>query len=475
MTASDETGKTVTDEGRESKTLSRCDVYLIVAGISIEIGLITFWLLSGAWRGSSWLIPGLLLPTFLFFAFILYFFRRLSRDPSTIYTRWIILGFATVFHISMLLTAEPLSNDLYRYMWDGKILAGGINPYTYAPDANELTSFRDSNWELILNRDIPTGYPPVTELFFAANYLLNFGEFGLRVLSVVCSLGICVVLMEILVHLGEDERKAIVYAWSPLVAVEFGNSGHFDALVILALALAFLMHVKRYKIGTAIFLALGGLVKFFPALLAPLWGRRWGWKPWSVFSLGSFLPWVPFISGGSPFAGLGVFASRGDFNASLSSMFQIFWEILLLPSDAQVASRLTSLLVLTLVVIILIRRTWRSTDFTVDWGCAFLLMGWILLVSPVVHPWYICWMLAFIAIEWETAWLVLSGSIIFARQVYLGFEANGIWREAFWTRWAVYLPFYLTYFVQRLRYFHWEKFITGFFRIPVLFRSHLNE
>jgi len=59
-----------------------------------------------------------------------------------------------------------------------------------------------------------------------------------------------------------------------------------------------------------------------------------------------------------------------------------------------------------------------------------------------VHPWYICWMLAFIAVEWRAAWLVLSGSVSFARHVYLGYEATGIWQEARSVRWLVYVPFY---------------------------------
>ncbi|MCJ7568230.1 MAG: glycosyltransferase 87 family protein [Anaerolineales bacterium] len=442
--------------------------------MTIELGLIAFCLLSGVWRGSSWLIPAFFLPTSLFFAFLIFLFRSLSRDPSTAYTRWIIFGFAALFHITMVLSPHPLSNDLYRYLWDGKILANGINPYTYAPLNDALTIFRDSNWELIFNRDISTGYPPLIEILFAANHLLKLGGFGIRLLSVISSLGVCVVLMRILRHLGDDERKVIVYAWSPLVALEFGNSGHFDAVAILALALAFLLHIKGNKIGTAIFLALGGLIKFFPALLAPIWGRRWGWRSWSVFFLVFILPWVPFLSGGNPFTGLGVFASRGDFNASLSALIQILWGSLLQPSEARLAARLTSLLILVLVGLILAVRLWRKVNPKAEWRYAFLLMGWSLLLSPVVHPWYICWMLAFIVIEWEAAWLVLSASVIFARHVYLGFETTGVWRESMWPRWAVYLPFYLTYFIQRVRRFSWKSIRNMVHPKAVLFEGKVE-
>ena len=473
--ASDGKTKVSPNTYRGLKRLSHCDGYLILAGSSIELALIIFWLRSGVWRGSSWLIPVFFLPTITFFTFIFILFKRISPDSPTAFTPWIILGFAALFHFTMLLTPQPLSNDLYRYTWDGHILANGINPFTYAPAADELAVFRDSNWELIFNRDIPTGYPPLTEILFAANHLLGLDQFGLRLLSVLSSLGVSATLMKILCQMGEDERKTIVYAWSPLVALEFGNSGHFDAIAILALSLAFLMHVKCKSNGTALFLALGGGVKFFPALLVPIWGRRWGWRSWSIFVLVSLLLWLPFLSGGSPFKGLGVFASLGDFNASLSGVIQIVWGIILGPSAAQGATRLSVMVVLVVVGIILIRKTWRSVGSKADWQFAMLLMGWSLLLSPVVHPWYICWMLAFIAVEWEVSWLVLSGSIIFARYVYLDFEAIGIWREAAWARWSVYLPFYLTYFIQKLGYFQREKFIEQFIKTPLLSRVNLNK
>ena len=454
--------------GRSSRLIFHRNLPLILAGILIEFGLIAFWLLSGVWRGSGWLMTSFLLPTLLFFALVFYLFRDPTISRITASTRWIILGFAALYHLTMLFTPDPLSNDLYRYLWDGKVLAHGINPYAHAPAAVELTPLRDADWEMIFNRDISTGYPPLVEIMFAGNHLLGFGRVGIRMLSVMSSLGTCVVLMAVLRHLGEDERKAIVYAWSPLVALEFGNSGHLDSIAILFLATAFLMHVKRRPGGTAFFLALGGLVKFFPALLVPIWGRRWGGRSWIIFGVTFAAPWLPFILEGSPFSGLGVFASRGEFNASLYAVIENLWALVLQLAQARLAARVTSAFILAILCAFVVRKIWRDDDPRSDWGFAALVMGWALLLSPVVHPWYICWMLAFICIEWETAWLVLSGSVIFARHVYLGFEANGVWREAQWSRWAVYLPFYLSFFSQRLRSFSWIKIRKWRYRDPRL-------
>ncbi len=69
----------------------------------------------------------------------------------------------------------------------------------------------------------------------------------------------------------------------------------------------------------------------------------------------------------------------------------------------------------------------RNKDNALDnWRTAGALMGLALVISPVVHPWYLCWMLAFITIEWRAAWLALSATVIFARHIYLGYEQTGV-------------------------------------------------
>lgn len=435
----------------KAERLSRGNVRLVAAGLVLELALLAFWRLSGVDRGSVWLIPALALPALVFFA-AAFVVLRSRGEPVTRTTRAIILGFAALYHLTFLLTPSPLSNDLYRYAWDGKLLAQGVNPYTYPPAAPELESLRDAGWELIFNRDISTGYPPVVEALFAGVHLLGLGPLGYRALASLCSLGTSATLLAVLRALSIDERRAIIYAWSPLVALEFGNSGHLDAIAILLLVLAFLQHVRGRSHWVALLLALGGQVKFFPAVLAPFWGRRWGWQAWLIFVAAFALPWLPFVAGGTPFTGLAVFGARGEFNASLYPVLESAWNLALNPTAARLLARLTAAGFVALAVLWLARRDWRSRDPRAEWRVAAGLMAASLLVSPVVHPWYICWMLAFICVEWRAAWLVLSGSVMAARHVYLGYEATGLWLETPAVRWVVYVPFYATWlgeWVQR--------------------------
>jgi alpha-1,6-mannosyltransferase len=466
-------------------------------GVLLELALLLFWGLSGVWRGSPGLVWAFFIPGAVWGAVCWRVLRRRCppHAPAGLEhtgfacsprqfgegvqrkkrTRAILLGFAAVFHLTMLLTPHPLSNDLYRYAWDGKLLALGINPYAYPPGAEALSGLHDAGWEQIFNRDVPTGYPPLSEALFAAAYRLGGaaqtqpGRSGqpppsgsvapdggplwvLRGMAVLASLGAAALLMQAMNLRGSDERRVVIYAWAPLVAVEFANSGHLDVYAISCLSAALVCSLgagqRQRGLGTAVFLALGGLAKFYPAMLAPLWGRRWGWPAWAAFLLVSGLGWLPFLfaglplaGSGLPFAGLGIFALRGDFNGGVYRLIEAAWFWLLDTAYARVWAKATVAALLGLAYLRLLRRA--PGVEAVDWRGAGGLVGLALLLSPVVHPWYFCWMLAFSAIEGSLAWLVVAVTAIFARTVYVGYEATGVWLEAGWTAWVVWLPFYL--------------------------------
>jgi hypothetical protein len=419
------------------------DLELAAWGILLELALLAFWIFSGAWRGSWRLLAGFFLPGMIF-GLIAWRVLRARPAAATGRTRLILLGFTALFHITLLFTPHPLSNDLYRYYWDGKLLAHGLNPYTYPPAAVELAAYRDEYWPLIFNRDVPTGYPPLAESLFALAYRLTSDPWALRGMATLASLGTAVYLMRALGAAGRDERRVVLYAWSPLVALEFANSGHLDALALLCLSAALFLAQERRYVAAAICLALGGQAKFFPVLLLPIWGRRWGKRAWLAFTLVFVLPWLPFVAGGTPFKGLGIFARRGDFNNSLYRLIETGWYLVLDSRYAHLWARATVFVILALFYLAYLLR-WRGDAGVLSgWHFAGIFFGLGLLLSPVVHPWYVCWMLAFISIEGRAAWLVLGVTMIFARHIYIDYEQTGVWLEDWWPSLAVWMPFYLT-------------------------------
>src|SRR5437879_4276819 len=69
--------------------------------------------------------------------------RTADRAP-TIAAMWLIVGVAVALRLGLLLTEPLLSSDIYRYVWDGKVQAAGINPYRYVPSDEALAHLRDS-------------------------------------------------------------------------------------------------------------------------------------------------------------------------------------------------------------------------------------------------------------------------------------------------------------------------------------------
>jgi hypothetical protein len=425
------------------------DLQLFAWGALLELALLAFWGFSGVWRGSWRLMAAFFLPATVF-CLAAWWVLRAGRAPVTARTRLILLGFAALYLLTLLFTPQPLSNDLYRYYWDGKLLSGGVNPYTYPPAAAELAPYRDGYWGLIFNREVPTGYPPLAEVLFAAAYRLRPDPWLLRGMAALASLGTAALLMHSLRVADQDERRALLYAWSPLVTLEFANSAHLDAYALLCMSAALLWALKRRPLASAVCLALGGLVKFFPVLLLPVWGRRWGRKAWLAFALVFMLPWLPFIAGGAPFTGLGIFAGRGDFNGSLYRLVEALWYLALNSAYARLWARLTVFIFLALIYLAYLLRQQPDGDVLAGWRFAGFFMGLCLILSPVVHPWYVCWMLAFLAVEGQAAWLILSATVIFARQVYIGYEQTGEWQEAWWPSLAVWIPFYLALLISWL-------------------------
>jgi Glycosyltransferase family 87 len=212
---------------------------------------------------------------------------------------------------------------------------------------------------------------------------------------------------------------------------------------LLCMSAALLLALKGHQLGSAIGLALGGLVKFFPALLLPVWGRRWSKTAWLAFAMVFALPWLPLLAGGTPFNGLGTFARRVDFNSSLYRLIESAWNLLLNSPYARLWSLATVFVVLILIYVGFLAFRHSDRDILSGWRFMGTLFGLGLLLSPVVHPWYVCWLLAFIAIDGQPAWLVLSVTVIFARHVYIGYEQSGVWQEAWWPSLAVWIPFYL--------------------------------
>ncbi len=413
-------------------------------GLLLEAGLVVLLAITGLYRGSP------LLEIFFWLPFAIYVLAigRVGRAETIAapgQTGAVILGFALLFHVTLLFSSAPLSNDIYRYYWDGKTTNNGFNPYAYSPDADALRPLRDANWEEVMNKDVHTMYPPLAQVAFAIAYASAPGTWSLRLCSVSFNLLAGGLLILILMKLGLDIRYSIIYAWSPLATIEFANSGHIDSLAVLFTMLSFWALLDQKKTLSAAALALAVLSKIFPLLFAGLFFPRWGKRGVVVFGAVLAVFYLPFLGAGAQLIqGSSYFVDRGLFNGSLFPLLAgIIEQILWRPDALRAAKALVVVAFVGLLVILFFRARAQSEDNLVLWKYSYWLTGAFLLTTPTMHPWYLTWLLPFLCFFRSAAWIFLTGAVVLARSIYIGYEATGAWSEIGWIRFVEYVPFFL--------------------------------
>ena len=189
------------------------------------------------------------------------------RARSSNSTLLIAIAFAIVFRLSILFAPPYFSDDIYRYVWDGRVQAAGINPYRYIPAAPELAQLRDDTiYPKINRRDYAhTIYPPVAQVVFLLTTRISESVVWMKVTMLIFEMVAIWAIASLLNLLGRPRQLLLLYAWHPLVVWEFAGSGHVDAIAIGFIALAFLAWQKRSDLGAGFLLACATLVKLFPA------------------------------------------------------------------------------------------------------------------------------------------------------------------------------------------------------------------
>ncbi|HWE16785.1 MAG TPA: hypothetical protein VG758_06315, partial [Hyphomicrobiaceae bacterium] len=182
--------------------------------------------------------------------------------------------------LALLFTEPTLSTDIYRYIWDGRVQAAGINPYRHVPAAPELAPLRDpAIWPLINRADYAvTIYPPVAQTLF-------LGITRVAESVVVMKLGLLVfeavtvaVLIALLKRFAMPPTRVAVYAWHPLTVWEIAGNGHVDAAMIALLMAGLLVFLDGRTLLAGVIATLGALIKPTALLALPVFWQPWNWK-----------------------------------------------------------------------------------------------------------------------------------------------------------------------------------------------------
>jgi hypothetical protein len=349
-----------------------------------------------------------------------------------------------------------LSEDLFRYRWEGLVQAAGLNPYFFTPTDPETAFLRDATTPKVAGWNVRAGYGPLWEIIERQAFrLAAWAEprsvtrqlLWMKMPSLAGDLCVLGLLLALLRWHALPWQRVIVWAWCPLTWIEFWGEGHMDSLLV-ALVVAALLAARRERWALAgLLLTAGGLIKWWPFLLVPIFTlhavQRWHGVRWRVFFAGLPLAAIAVW----PYARLSseLWSRNAAYMAGFlggwrnnDSLFGVIWYLSGQNGDS--AKRI-SLVALGLLMVIAC--LWRAPLERVVLG----FVAGMLLLSANVHPWYMAWMAPLLAVEPSLAGFVWVALMPLAYGVLGDYRASGVWQGSTLWRWLIYVPVFASFFV----------------------------
>ncbi|WP_435412444.1 mannosyltransferase [Psychroserpens mesophilus] len=193
-----------------------------------------------------------------------------------------LTGIAFLFRAIFILAIPNLSQDFYRFIWDGRMILEGLNPYLFTPEsfiqnqkfpvvqAEELYSGMGQ-----LNGSHFTNYPPMKQLCFViaglcSGHSILGSAFVLRLLIIAADFGTLYFGKRLLERLNLPVKNIFWYILNPFIIIELTGNLHFEGVMIFFLVWSlYLLHSGKWKLAAVVF-ALSISVKLIPLLFLPL-------------------------------------------------------------------------------------------------------------------------------------------------------------------------------------------------------------
>jgi hypothetical protein len=352
-----------------------------------------------------------------------------------------VLTVGLIARLVLLPVVPTLSTDIYRYVWDARVAHAGISPYAYPPSARELEPLRDLAVFPHLNHPTwRTIYPPAAQTFFWLVYHVRPDSVSAMKLAVGLAelIGLATVV-GLLRAGGRPLSNVAIYAWNPLVLIEVWGMAHLDGLVVPAVTGAAWMALRgRHAVAGAL-LGGGALLKLYPAALLALLPI----PAWPAAGMG----FVAVILAGY---GPGLLAGTDV----LGSLPRYLTEEYFNPGLLRSVTDAPYLAVVAAGVWILAVGAWRRD--AVMPSRAIPLIGGLLLLSPNLFPWYLVWLVPFLAWSPSISWIAFTGTVALAYSFFL----QQPWVIPSWARVIEFVPLALGALWQlaiRLPAFRWQE------------------
>jgi hypothetical protein len=337
---------------------------------------------------------------------------------------WVALG------IRLILVGSPLalSDDLYRYLWEGQLAWAGGNPYLHPPADNIWAGGAYESLRLqVAHGEVSAIYPPLALWFFGLLAQVSTEPWIVKLTMGLADVGVVWMLVLILRGRHRHLGPAWLYALHPLGAIESAGSGHMESLALL-LTLAAVHSWDRGK-GGAAWAALGMGVKLLPGVLLL---RLWRHGPTALAAaLGlCIVATVPFVDAGVALGtGMRTYVEHWSFNAGLFTLIEAALGVYARP------------VAITIGAVLLLRAVRIHADPA---RLALWAGGLFVLLSPTVHPWYVLWAWVPALLCGVRSWTVLATLIPLSYAALASYDpTTSSWEEPWWPPLFSTLPFWV--------------------------------
>ena len=320
-----------------------------------------------------------------------------------------ILGIGILFRLIFLLSTPLLSQDFFRFLWDGMLLSNGLNPYEATPDLLNQTAplfstpFSQELYKGMgaLSAEHYSNYPPINQLGFYLASLIGGNSIlaniiSIRVLLILSDLGIFWFGIKLLDYLNRSKKRIGLYFLNPLIIVELTGNLHWEGLMVFFFIFGlYLIFVKNQWKWATIPMAISVASKLIPLLILPLFWRFLKPKKGMLFGLlillFLFLFFVPFFLGADNLSHylntIGLWFNRFEFNGSIYYVIRAIGYEVKGYNIIRKLGTVSPYIILGIVAVFTFIRN-NKTPHVLLTGMLFCLSCYFF-IATTVHPWYI--------------------------------------------------------------------------------------
>ncbi len=393
---------------------------------------------------------------------------------------------AILFRLLFLLAIPNLSQDFYRFIWDGRMILEGMNPYIFLPENFIKSGFLpiEQAKELYegmgpMNGSHYTNYPPLNQLcFFIAALFSSKSILGaavvMRIQIILADIGIIYFGSKLLRKIGGNPNKIFMYALNPFIIIELTGNLHFEPVMLFFLVVSLYLFHKKKWILSAFMLAFSISIKLIPLLFLPIFLKRFlikkgkiEWKEnivklllfYSTIIITSIVLFLPFLSEflvNSYSKSVGLWFKSFEFNASFYYVFREIGYLFRGYNEIAIIGKILPLLtILFLLYISLFKKNKSSRGIITS---MLFSLSFYYFASTTVHPWYIATLIILSVFTRYNFPLIWSFVIILSYQAY----ANTPWKENLWFVALEYIVVF-SFLIYEIKKTHskteWEKLL----------------